>query len=596
MGGRILAAFESVEHEVPLESLQDVFSPEEVNEFGTRMAESLHQVAYSVEPKVDGLSVALEYRDGIFVRGATRGDGRIGEDVTENLRTIKSIPMTLPEKLPHLIVRGEVYMSHRVFDELNAMREINGEPLFANPRNAAAGSLRQLDSKIAAQRRLDIQIFNLQLCQGRTFETHEQTLDYLRTQNFKVIAHRVVNSIAECNEEIVALNESREKFPFDMDGAVVKVNSLTDRKLLGSTAKSPRWAIAYKYPPEQKPSKVVNIVVQVGRTGVLTPKAIVEPVHLAGTTVTNATLHNQDYIAEKDIRVGDTVLVQKAGEIIPEIVSVDLSKRPFGTTPYVLPERCPVCGAPVSRDLDGAAVRCTGAECPAQLLRNLVHFVSRDAMDIEGVGPAVLQQMIETEMVRSPADLYYLREEDVANLERMGKKSARNAMEAIEKSKENDLSRLLYALGIRQVGAKAGHVLAAHFKSFEALSASGLDELTEIPDIGPITAQFILDWLGSAQSQHLIGRLKAAGVNMEYLEKQVNSNFEGMTFVLTGTLQKFTRQEAGKLVEERGGKAVSSVSKKTTYVVAGENAGSKLTKAQELGIPVLTENEFLEML
>ena len=596
VGGRILAAFESVEHEVPLESLQDVFSPEEVNEFGTRMAESLHQVAYSVEPKVDGLSVALEYRDGIFVRGATRGDGRIGEDVTENLRTIKSIPMTLPEKLPHLIVRGEVYMSHRVFDELNAMREINGEPLFANPRNAAAGSLRQLDSKIAAQRRLDIQIFNLQLCQGRTFETHEQTLDYLRTQNFKVIAHRVVNSIAECNEEIVALNESREKFPFDMDGAVVKVNSLTDRKLLGSTAKSPRWAIAYKYPPEQKPSKVVNIVVQVGRTGVLTPKAIVEPVHLAGTTVTNATLHNQDYIAEKDIRVGDTVLVQKAGEIIPEIVSVDLSKRPFGTTPYVLPERCPVCGAPVSRDLDGAAVRCTGAECPAQLLRNLVHFVSRDAMDIEGVGPAVLQQMIETEMVRSPADLYYLREEDVANLERMGKKSARNAMEAIEKSKENDLSRLLYALGIRQVGAKAGHVLAAHFKSFEALYASGLDELTEIPDIGPITAQFILDWLGSAQSQHLIGRLKAAGVNMEYLEKQVNSNFEGMTFVLTGTLQKFTRQEAGKLVEERGGKAVSSVSKKTTYVVAGENAGSKLTKAQELGIPVLTENEFLEML
>ncbi|MBS5649849.1 MAG: NAD-dependent DNA ligase LigA [Clostridiales bacterium] len=596
VGGRILAAFESVEHEVPLESLQDVFSPEEVNEFGTRMAESLHQVAYSVEPKVDGLSVALEYRDGIFVRGATRGDGRIGEDVTENLRTIKSIPMTLPEKLPHLIVRGEVYMSHRVFDELNAMREINGEPLFANPRNAAAGSLRQLDSKIAAQRRLDIQIFNLQLCQGRTFETHEQTLNYLRTQNFKVIAHRVVNSIAECNEEIVALNESREKFPFDMDGAVVKVNSLTDRKLLGSTAKSPRWAIAYKYPPEQKPSKVVNIVVQVGRTGVLTPKAIVEPVHLAGTTVTNATLHNQDYIAEKDIRVGDTVLVQKAGEIIPEIVSVDLSKRPFGTTPYVLPERCPVCGAPVSRDLDGAAVRCTGAECPAQLLRNLVHFVSRDAMDIEGVGPAVLQQMIETEMVRSPADLYYLREEDVANLERMGKKSARNAMEAIEKSKENDLSRLLYALGIRQVGAKAGHVLAAHFKSFEALSASGLDELTEIPDIGPITAQFILDWLGSAQSQHLIGRLKAAGVNMEYLEKQVNSNFEGMTFVLTGTLQKFTRQEAGKLVEERGGKAVSSVSKKTTYVVAGENAGSKLTKAQELGIPVLTENEFLEML
>ena len=596
VGGKVLSQFEPVTHEVPLESLQDVFSPAEVEEFGARMAESLGAVTYSVEPKVDGLSVALEYRDGVFVRGATRGDGRVGEDVTENLRTIKSIPMVLPEKLPHLIVRGEVYMSHKVFEELNAMREIRGEALFANPRNAAAGSLRQLDSKIAAQRRLDIQIFNLQLCEGKSFDTHSETLEYLKTQNFKVIDHCVVSTAAKCNEEIAALNEKREQFPFDMDGAVVKVNSLTDRTTLGSTAKSPRWAIAYKYPPEQKPSKVIDIVVQVGRTGVLTPKAVVEPVHLAGTTVTNATLHNQDYITEKDIRIGDTVLVQKAGEIIPEIVSVDLSRRPEGTVPYQLPDTCPVCGAPVFRDIDGAAVRCTGAECPAQLLRNIVHFVSRDAMDIDGVGPAVLQQMIDVGMIGSPADLYYLDADEIAKLDRMGKKSAENTIKAIESSKKNDLSRLLYALGIRQVGAKAGKVLAAHFKSFDVLASAGLDELTEIPDIGPITARFILEWLENPQSRHLIGRLKSAGVNMEYLEQQVNSHFEGMTFVLTGTLTKFTRQEAGKLVEERGGKAASSVSKKTTYVVAGENAGSKLSKAQELGIPVLSEDEFLAML
>ena len=596
VGGKILKEFTPVEHEVPLESLQDVFSPEEVEEFGSRMQEALETAEYSVEPKVDGLSVALEYRDGVFVRGATRGDGRVGEDVTENLRTIRSIPMVLPEKIPHLIVRGEVYMSRKVFEELNALREVNGETLFANPRNAAAGSLRQLDSKIAAQRRLDIQVFNLQLCHGETFSTHSQTLEYLKRQNFKVIPHRIVSTIAQCNAEIAALNEKRMEFPFEMDGAVVKLNNLTDRAILGSTAKNPRWAIAYKYPPEQKPSKVVQIVVQVGRTGVLTPKAIVEPVHLAGTTVTNATLHNQDYITEKDVRVGDTVLVQKAGEIIPEIVSVDLSRRPAEAVPYHMPETCPVCGAPVRRDPDGAAFRCTGAECPAQLLRNLVHFVSRDAMDIDGVGPAVLQQMIDAEMVRSPADLYYLDESAVAGLERMGKKSAQNAMQAIEKSKGNDLSRLLYALGIRQVGAKAGKVLAAHFRSFNALSSASLEELTEIPDIGPITAQFILDWLENPQSQHVIGRLKAAGVNMDYLEQQVSDHFSGMTFVFTGSLTKFTRQDAGKLVEERGGKAASSVSKKTTYVVAGENAGAKLTKAQELQIPILTEDDFLAML
>ncbi len=596
IGGKILTQFEPVEHAVPLESLQDVFSSGEVAEFGVHMEEQLSRVEYSVEPKVDGLSVALEYRDGVFVRGATRGDGSVGEDVTENLRTVRSIPMTLPEKLPRLIVRGEVYMSHKVFEELNAMRELKGEALFANPRNAAAGSLRQLNSKIAAQRRLDIQIFNLQLCEGQTFATHEETLSYLASQNFKVIPHRVVETIEECQAEIAALNDRRAEFPFDMDGAVVKLNNLIDRDILGSTAKSPRWAIAYKYPPEQKPSKVLDIVVQVGRTGVLTPKAVVEPVRLAGTTVTNASLHNQDYITEKDIRIGDTVIVQKAGEIIPEIVSVDLSKRPEGTTPYHLPETCPVCGAPVFRDEEGAAVRCTGAECPAQLLRNLMHFVSRDAMDIDGIGPAVLQQMIDADLVRSAADLYSLREEDVAKLERMGKKSAANAIAAIKRSKGNDLSRLLYALGIRQVGAKAGKVLASHFRSFDALAQASLEELTEIPDIGPITARFVLDWLESSQSRHLIERLRDAGVNMDCLEKQINSDFEGMTFVLTGSLTRFTRQEAGKMIEARGGKAASSVSKKTTYVVAGDNAGSKLQKAEELGIPVLTEDDFLEML
>jgi DNA ligase (NAD+) len=596
VGGQILSGFAPVEHPVPLESLQDVFSPEEVADFGARMSAEIENPEYSVEPKVDGLSVALEYRNGIFVRGATRGDGRVGEDVTENLRTVKSIPMTLPDKLPHLIVRGEVYMSKKVFDELNALREIEGKQLMANPRNAAAGSLRQLDPKIAAKRRLDIQIFNLQLAEGHEFSTHSKALDYLESQKFRVIPHRVVANISACQAEIFAINEKRDSYPFEMDGAVVKVNSLSDREILGSTAKCPRWAIAYKYPPEKKPSIVRGITVQVGRTGVLTPKALLDPVHLAGTTVTNATLHNQDYIAEKDIRVGDTVIVQKAGEIIPEIVEVDFSKRPDGTEPYVFPDVCPVCGAPVSRDIDGAAIRCTGAECPAQLLRNLTHYASRDAMDIDGLGPAVLQQMIDAKLVSSPADLYELTEQDIMQLERMGEKSAHNLVNAIENSKDRGLARLIYALGIRQVGQKAGKVLAQRFGSFDNLALASLDELTQINDVGAVTAQFILDWLENPQSKHLITRLKCAGVSMESAEKQIGDSFAGMTFVLTGTLTHFTRQEAAEQIELRGGKASGSVSKKTTYVVAGENAGSKLTKAQELGIPVLSEDEFAGML
>ncbi len=597
IGGKLLEGFSTYTHEVPLESLQDVFNAGEVAEFCQRMDEALGTpVEYSVEPKVDGLSVALEYRDGVFVRGATRGDGLVGEDVTENLKTIRSIPMTLPEKLPRLIVRGEVYMARSVFEEINAQRELQGKPLMANPRNAAAGSLRQLDPKICAERRLDIQVFNLQLAEGREFSRHTGTLDYLASQRFKVIPPAMLSGVSACQAEISRINNERLEYSFDIDGAVIKVNTLSDRTVLGSTAKFPKWAVAYKYPPEKKPSKVLDIVIQVGRTGVLTPKAVLEPVRLAGTTVTSATLHNQDYITEKDIRIGDTAIVQKAGEIIPEIVEVDFSKRPEGTEPYCLPETCPVCGAPAHRDPDGAALRCTGAECPAQLLRNITHFASRDAMDIEGLGPAVVQQLVDGGLIRNAADLYALHAEDVTKLDRMGVKSAENLIRAIEKSKANDLSKLIYGLGIRQVGEKAAKVLSSHFKTFDALAAASLEELTEIDDVGEITAQCIVDYLAHPQSQDLLRRLREAGVNMESSQQMVDNRFAGMTFVLTGTLTQFDRKAAQVLIEERGGKAAGSVSKRTTYVVAGEAAGSKLKKAQELEIPILTEEAFAKML
>lgn len=596
VGGHVSAAFSPVTHEVPLESLQDVFSHREVEEFDRHLRGQLGTVEYSVEPKVDGLSVALEYRDGVFYRGATRGDGKTGEDVTENLRTIKMIPKVLPEKLGKLIVRGEVYMSKTVFRALNAERELNEEPLFANPRNAAAGSLRQKDSALTEKRRLEIVIFNLQLAEGKTFAKHTDTIDYMKSQGFNVIPYLRSGNIEKCKEEIIRLGEERELLPYDMDGAVVKLNDLTQRTMLGSTAKVPRWAVAFKYPPEQKPSKVTDIVVQVGRTGVLTPKAVVEPVRLAGTTVTNATLHNQDFIADKDIRIGDTVIVQKAGEIIPEIVRVETDKRPQGAKPYRLPDTCPVCGAKVVRDPDGAAMRCTGAECPAQLLRRLQHFTSRDAMDIDGVGPAVLQSLIDAKLVQNPADLYTLTVQDIAQLDRMGLKSAQNAVYAIEQSKHNDLSKLLCALGIRQIGAKAAKVLAQKFGSMEALENATVEELTAVDDIGEITANFLRDWFTSEQSQDLLHRLREAGVNMKSSEKPTDDRFAGMTFVLTGTLEKFSRDEAQSLIEARGGKASGSVSKKTTYVVAGEAAGSKLQKANELGVPVLSEEAFLAML
>lgn len=596
VGDAVLNDFAEVRHPVPLESLEDVFDGDEVKGFLSKVLETLPRAEYSVEPKVDGLSVALEYRDGQFYQGATRGDGRVGEDVTGNLRTVRSIPKNLPEKLPRLIVRGEVYMARSVFDRINEELELEGKPLLANPRNAAAGSLRQKDPKVCAKRQLDIAVFNLQLVEGRSFATHSETLDYLREQGFPVIPYTVLRDPEEILEQIQKLGDNRMDFPYDIDGAVVKLNDLSDRSILGSTAKCPKWAVAYKYPPEQKESRVADIVVQVGRTGVLTPKAVLEPVRLAGTTVTNATLHNQDYITEKDIRIGDTVVVQKAGEIIPEIVSVVKEKRPEGTKPYHLPDKCPVCGAAVLRDPDGAAVRCTGAECPAQLLRNMIHFASRDAMDIDGVGPAVLQQLIESGLVSNPADLYDLRAEQLEGLDRMGKKSAQNAVDAIARSKENDLWRLIFALGIRQVGAKAAKILATHFGSMDGLRRATAEELTEIDDVGAVTADYITHWMQSDQAADLLARLQKAGVNMECHQELVDRRFAGMTFVLTGALTRFTREEAGEMIELRGGKVSSSVSKKTTYVVAGENAGSKLKKAGELGVSVLSEEEFLALI
>ena len=596
VGGQVQEGFQPVTHQVPLESLQDVFDPGELSEFDQRVRGAVPEAEYDVEPKVDGLSVALEYVDGAFVRGATRGDGRVGEDVTANVKTIRAIPLKLPEPVPHLIVRGEVFMPRTVFARLNEDREQNGEALFANPRNAAAGSLRQLDPRIAAARQLSIIVFNVQYVEGISFTTHTESLDWLERMRFKVIPHDTCSTIEQAGASIRSIGENRTAYPYDIDGAVVKVNSLQERSLLGSTAKFPRWAAAYKYPPEQKPSRVLDIVVQVGRTGVLTPRAVLEPVRLAGTTVQSASLHNQDYIAEKDIRIGDTVLVQKAGEIIPEVVGVVREKRPEGTQPYRLPERCPVCGAHVARDEDGAAIRCTGAECPAQLLRNLTHFASRDAMDIEGLGPAVVEGLVKAGLVRTPGDLYRLEAQSVAQLERMGQKSAENLIAAIEKSKSRDLSRLLFAFGIRQVGQKAAKVLAARFGTLDRLSQATVEELTAVDDIGEITARSLAEWLHSDQAEHLIASLKGAGVNTASQAQPVDDRLAGKTFVLTGTLEHFSRAEAGARIEALGGKVSSSVSRKTSYVVAGEEAGSKLDKANALGITVLSEAEFLQML
>ena len=597
VGGQALSQFTQVHHQVPLESLTDVFSYDELFAFGERMDSLISESHnYTVEPKIDGLSMSLEYENGVFVRGATRGDGTTGEDVTENLRTVRSVPLRIDNAPERLIVRGEVYMSKAVFEELNREREIRGEPLLANPRNAAAGSMRQLDPTVAASRKLDIICFNLQYTSGEPFATHAETLDAMRDMGFPVVQYKVYDNIRDCVERIEWLGENRGELPFDMDGAVIKINSLAQRTALGSTAKAPRWAVAFKYPPEKKESRVVDIAVQVGRTGVLTPKVIVEPVRLAGTTVSAATLHNQDNIDRLDVRLGDTVVLQKAGEIIPEVVSVNYAKRPEGTTPFKMPDFCPECGSPVVRDADGAALRCTSPECPAQRLRNLAHFASREAMDIEGLGISVCESLINSGLVRGFADLYYLEAQSVAMLERMGEKSAQNLIAAIEKSKQAGLARLLCAFGIRQVGQKAAKTLAMHFPDLDAVISADEEELKAIPDIGAITAGFITEWFSLEQSKHQIRLLREAGVSFDSRESIVDSRFAGKTFVLTGALQNYTRDEASAIIERYGGKASGSVSKKTSFVLAGENAGSKLTKAQELGVPIISEEEFAEMI
>ena len=596
VGGQALSKFEKVTHPVPLMSLQDVFSPEELREFLDKTLEIYPDAAFSVEPKIDGLSVALEYENGVFVRGATRGDGVIGEDVTENLKTIPSIPMKLQGAPGRLIVRGEVFMPKRSFEALNERQEAEGKPLFANPRNAAAGSLRQLDPKIAASRKLDIYVFNVQLAEGVAFKDHAASLDYLKQLQFKVIPFTMLSSADAIVDHVMAINENREELSCDIDGAVIKVNDLSQRQRLGTTAKFPKWAVAYKYPPEIKPTVVEDIVVQVGRTGVLTPKAVVRPVRLAGTTVTNATLHNQDFISERDIRIGDTVLIRKAGEIIPEILEVDLTKRPKNTSAYFLPGICPVCGAKTERDPEGAFLRCTGAECPAQLSRNIAHFVSRDAMDIEGLGGAIVDALIEKELLKSPADIYYLTLDQVKSLWQKGDTAAKKLLAAIEASKQQDVSKLIYALGIRQVGAKTGKVLAAEFGSLDGLMNATEEQLTNVSDVGAVTAKSIADWFAQEQSRSMVEKLRAAGVNFERKRIITDARCAGMTFVLTGALTKFTREEATEKIELLGGKASGSVSRKTTYVVVGENAGSKERKARELGIPILSEDDFLKMI
>lgn len=597
VGGQALSQFTPVQHQVPLESLTDVFSYDELFSFGDRMDSLIREKhTYTVEPKIDGLSMSLEYENGVFVRGATRGDGTVGEDVTENLRTVRSVPLRIENAPERLIVRGEVYMSKAVFEELNREREIRGENLLANPRNAAAGSMRQLDPKVAASRKLDIICFNLQYTSGEPFKTHAETLEAMREMGFPVVQYKVYDNIHDCVERIEWLGENRGELPFEMDGAVIKINDLDQRTALGSTAKAPRWAVAFKYPPEKKESRVLDIAVQVGRTGVLTPKVIVEPVRIAGTTVSAATLHNQDNIDRLDVRLGDTVVLQKAGEIIPEVVSVNLAKRPENSVPFKMPEFCPECGSPVVRDEDGAALRCTSPECPAQRLRNIAHFASREAMDIEGLGISVCESLINNELVKNFADLYYLEPQSIAMLDRMGEKSAANLMASIEKSKNAGLARLLCAFGIRQVGQKAAKTLAMHFPDLDALMEASTEDLTAIPDIGAITAGFITEWFSLEQSRHQIALLRQAGVSFKSTESIVDNRFAGMTFVLTGTLQHFTRDEASAIIEGFGGKASGSVSKKTSYVLAGENAGSKLTKAETLGIPILTEEEFTQMI
>lgn len=598
VGGHASSKFEKVTHAVRMGSLQDVFSYEELRAFLARVEETLgYAPSYSVECKIDGLSVALEYRNGRFVRGATRGDGDEGENVTANLLTVDDIPKILTrDDIPALTVRGEVYMPHDAFEALNREREENEETLFANPRNAAAGSLRQLDAEITRQRHLSIFVFNVQSSDGISFASHTESLDLLKDLGFKVISERARLTAAD---DIIAyietLGQLRPNLPYDIDGVVIKIDDLAERAVLGETSSTPKWAVAYKFPPEVKETKLQDIVVQVGRTGVLTPNAVLAPVRLAGTSVSRATLHNIDFIRERDIRIGDTVYVQKAGDIIPEVLRVKMADRAPDAVEYTMPARCPSCGGPVFRDESEAATRCTNPACPAQLLRSLAHFVSRDAMNIDGLGTAVLRQLREAGLVHSPADLYTLTEEPVADLDRMGKKSAENLIRAIAASKDAGADRLIYALGIPGIGEKAAQTLARHFGDIDALFSADRETLCGIEDIGTITADSIIGYFANPEVRVLIDRLKASGVKTTYETEVQGTSLAGKTFVLTGTLPTMTRDEASALIEANGGKVTSSVSKKTSYVVAGAEAGSKLTKAEALGIPILSQDDLLAM-
>ena len=602
VGGKVKEGFKKVEHEVPLQSLQDVFSLEEVKEFLNRIEKqavenNIEEVTYVVETKIDGLSSALEYKDGKFIRGATRGNGLVGEDVTGNLETIKTIPKEINDKI-NITVRGEVFISKADFEKMNNEREANEEELFANARNAAAGSLRQLDSNITKQRPLDIYIFNVQKIEGKEFNSHFEELEYLSKQGFNVNPVRIYcKSQEEVIQAIEKIGQYREKLSFGIDGAVVKVDNLAFREILGTTSKVPKWAVAYKYPPEQKETILKDIICQVGRTGVITPMAILEPVVVAGSKISKTTLHNEDFIKEKELMIGDTVVIQKAGDVIPEIVCSKKEKRTGEEKAFEMPKTCPVCGATALREEGESATRCTGIECPAKLFRNLVHFVSREAMNIDGLGENIISQLQEKNLISNIADIYDLTFEQIASLKKNGTKFAQNLIDSINKSKQNELYRLITALGIHHVGVKAAKVLAKKYKSIDNLAVASFESLSETQDIGPIVANSIREFFLEAQTLHLLQRLKEAGVNTEEADtgEITDQRFEGKTFVLTGKLENFTRDEAQDLIEKFGGKVSGSVSKKTNYVVAGEEAGSKLTKAEELGIQVLSEKEFIDL-
>ena len=602
VGGNVKAGFNKVEHRVPLLSMQDYFTIEDVEEYVKKMNiqadnNKIDNKCFVVETKIDGLTASLEYKNGEFVRGSTRGNGLVGEDVTENLKTIKNIPLKLSENVD-ITVRGEVFISTKDFEQMNKIREENGEELFANARNAAAGSLRQLDSSITKKRPLDIYVYNIQELNGKEISSHYEALEYLKYLGFNVNPVRLFcKNEKEVIDGIEEINKRRKDLTFGIDGAVIKVDDLNFRKILGNTAKNPRWQIAYKYPPEQKETKLIDIVCNVGRTGVITPLAILNPVQVAGSTISKTTLHNEDFIKEKEIKIGDTVIIQKAGDVIPEIVKVLKEKRNGSEKDFIMPTICPVCGAKTVREEGESAVKCSGTECPAKLYRNLVHFVSREAMNIDGLGENIIDLLLTKKLISNIADIYSLTFEDVASLKKKGTKFASNLIEAIENSKQNDLYRLITALGIVHIGTKASKVLAKKFNNIDNLVNAKFEDLSEIDDIGPIMAQSIVDFFSQEQTKDLIKRLKEAGVNTKNLSKEENDNrFEGMTFVLTGSLENYSRDEASDIIEKFGGKVSGSVSKKTTYLLAGEDAGSKLTKAQSLGTAIISEKDFNDMI